>query len=171
MTVTPWISLALGVALLLFGRRLFWLFVAVAGFLVGTWLADSMLSVDSETARLGVSLGIGVLAALAAVFVQRAAIALAGAAVAGYGAWWYFALGATSLEVWQWIVVSLAATTGLLLARSVFEIGLVALSSLAGAVLVLEGLTPPPEVARWAVFALAIVGAAIQVGGMRSGRR
>ena len=38
-TATPIAALLAGVVLLLFGRRLFWLFVAVVGFMAGWYLA------------------------------------------------------------------------------------------------------------------------------------
>lgn len=47
-------QLLVGVVLLLFGRRLFWLFVAACGFAVGLNLAPQLTSTQSEWFSTGV---------------------------------------------------------------------------------------------------------------------
>jgi len=166
------IALALGIVVLLFGRRLFWLLVAVVGFFIGVLLVDTLLTTDAETTRWIVGLLVGLAAALLAVLLQRMAVGLAGALIAGYTTFWYLDLSGQPLETWHWLLVVVAAVAGLLIARAVFDFGLILLSSLAGATMILEGLQVEAEVSRWAFLGLVIVGAAIQTAGLgRRGRR
>ena len=71
-------NIILGLVLLVFGRKLFWLFVAIAGFLVGMAVTSMVLADQPEWVLLCVALGAGLLGALLAVFAERVAVALAG---------------------------------------------------------------------------------------------
>jgi len=62
------LNILLGIALLLFGRKAFWLFVAGAGFVAGIALANQILQ-GPEWINLVIGIGIGFLAALFALFV------------------------------------------------------------------------------------------------------
>jgi hypothetical protein len=165
------VEISLGSALLLFGRRLFWLLIGLLGFAAGFWLADSFLRFESLGLRLRMAAALGVLGALAAVFLQKVAIAAGGALVAAYSAWWYLSLGRPELEVLHWLLVAGAAIVGLLLARLVAEVALIALSTLAGATLVLQALDADPDLSRWLFIGLLILGAAVQGPGFLSRRR
>ena len=159
--------LAAGGLLLFFGRRLFWLFIAVAGFLAGAILADIYVSTDAEATRWIVALLCGGLASLAAIFLQKIVVSLGGAVIAAYGTWWYLGLTWAPFDTWQWLVVVVSGIAGLLLARLVFDIGLVALSALAGAVLVLEGVGVGSETSRWLLPVLIVVGGLVQLSALR----
>jgi len=71
-------NIILGITLLLFGRKLFWLFVAVAGFIVGVEFAAMFLADKPQWVLLLVGIAAGSLGALVAIFAQRIAFALAG---------------------------------------------------------------------------------------------
>jgi hypothetical protein len=156
------VQLAAGVILLLFGRRLFWLLVAAIGFFVGLGLADAYLSVDAEALRWTLGIVAGVVAALAMVFVQRFAISAAGALAAGYSTYWYLSLSWDPLEFWAWGLVAGAAVVGLLIARTVFGFGLIFVSALSGATLILEGAGSEAATSRWLFLVLVVVGTAVQ---------
>lgn len=166
-------QLVLGGVLLLFGRRLFWLLVGAAGFFAGVLLAEAYLVVDSEILRLAVGLAVGLLAALAAVFLQRFAISLGGAVVAGYSIYWYLGLTWEPLQPWHWGLVAAAAVIGILIAQAVFDFGLIFLSSLAGATLILENLEGAPVASRWLFLVLVVLGATVQASTLpeRGGRK
>ena len=72
------LMIILGLTMLVFGRKLFWLFVAIVGFLVGMEFTR-MLLVDQPTwvTLLG-GLAAGLIGALLVVFFQRVAFAFAG---------------------------------------------------------------------------------------------
>lgn len=71
-------NIILGIILLLFGRKLFWLFVAVAGFIVGIEFAAMFLADKPQWVLLLVGFATGSLGAIVAIFAQRLAFALAG---------------------------------------------------------------------------------------------
>ena len=79
-----------GVAILLFGRKLFWLFVAALGFAVGLEIAAYFMREPPVWMTLLIALGLGLLGALLAIMLQKLAIAVAGF-IAGDGSlrrWW-----------------------------------------------------------------------------------
>src|SRR3972149_6375751 len=74
----------LGAALLAFGRKLFWLLVAVIGFMVGFYLAGQFLGDQSGWLILVIALVAGGLGAVLALFLQKIALGLAGFLGGGY---------------------------------------------------------------------------------------
>lgn len=160
------VQILAGVVVLLFGRRLFWLFIGAAGFFAGVLLVDSWVAVGSELLRWIVGLSVGLLAALAAVFLQRVAVALGGALVAGYAVYWYLGLTWQPFQTWHWLLVAAGVVVGFLVAQVVFDFGLIFLSSLAGATLILENLDARPGVSRWLFLVLVVLGAATQAASL-----
>ncbi|MEO5718528.1 MAG: hypothetical protein ABIR29_08155, partial [Chthoniobacterales bacterium] len=79
----PIISVVVGIALLLFGRKLFWLFVAALGFAIGLQLAPYLSQHPPLWLSLLLSLGLGLLGALLALLLQKLAIGIAGFLVGG----------------------------------------------------------------------------------------
>jgi hypothetical protein len=127
-------SLMAGLLLLVFGRRLFWLFVAVVGFYGGMTLAARLT--DSASALLLVGVIVGLIGAALAVFLQRGAVLLGG-----------FMAGGTLLTgligsllggpgQGGWLPFLIGGILGAILMSVVFDWALMILSSLLGAVLV-----------------------------------
>src|SRR2546423_12340946 len=83
----PIISVIVGLAILFFGRKLFWLFVAALGFAVGLQIAAYFMKEPPQWMTLLVALGCGVIGALLAVLLQKIAIAIAGFVAGGRIAW------------------------------------------------------------------------------------
>ena len=79
-----WVTLLVGLAVLLLGRRLFWLFVGAAGFAVGLHVAPTVLN-GPEWLMVVVALVLGILGAVLAIFFQWLAIGLAGFAAGVHG--------------------------------------------------------------------------------------
>jgi hypothetical protein len=73
-----------GLILLTFGRKLFWLFISLMGFIVGMELADLFLMNQPSWLALLMAILVGVLGAIIAVFAQRVAFVLAGFLSGGY---------------------------------------------------------------------------------------
>ncbi len=67
-----------GVVLLTFGRKLFWLFLGVAGFLFGMEIAPALFGHQAQWVQLVIASITGCLGALAAIFLQRLAFTLGG---------------------------------------------------------------------------------------------
>lgn len=74
----PIYNIIAGLALLLFGRKLFWLFVAIAGFLFAQEIVPVLFADLSQWQQLAIALVLGCLGALLAVFMQRLAFAFGG---------------------------------------------------------------------------------------------
>src|SRR5438552_18405709 len=74
----PILSALIGAAVLLFGRKLFWLCVAAIGFAAGVTLASHIVSEPSAVLQLTFAILLGFIGALLALFLQKLAIALAG---------------------------------------------------------------------------------------------
>jgi hypothetical protein len=159
MTIIP---ILLGVALLFLGRKLFWLFVAVVGFVVGTSLASQFLQGQSETFILIIGLLGGVIGALLAIFMQRLAVAAAGFVAGGYLmvtvlGW----LGMGSQGV-TWLPFLIGGVIGALLVAMMFDWALIFLSSLVGAELVVNGLGARPSISLLLLVVLLVVGMVVQ---------
>src|SRR5215471_7284113 len=73
-----WVVFGLGILLLLFGRSLYWAFIAIAGFLAGMALANEYLADKDQWIRILVAIGAGVLGAILGILIQRLAFAIGG---------------------------------------------------------------------------------------------
>ncbi|MGV1098591.1 hypothetical protein ACUUL3_04180 [Thiovibrio sp. JS02] len=67
-----------GSILLLFGRKLFWLFLGLAGFLFGMEMTPLFFAHQAQWLQLAIALGMGCLGAGVAILAQRLAFAVAG---------------------------------------------------------------------------------------------
>ncbi|MFP8880957.1 MAG: hypothetical protein VCE43_16680 [Myxococcota bacterium] len=156
-----------GVLLLFFGRRFFWLFVGLVGYLFGFEFATEYLSVEPRWLAVGVAALVGVAAAVLAMFFQ-----LVAAGVAGFGAGLYVATALMGLEP-AWVAV-LCGAVGVLIAVAIFGWALVLLSALAGAAALVDSFDLEPAVRLIVFVILAALGIAFQSAGMQrssSGKR
>ena len=165
------LNVLVGAALLFFGRKVFWLFVAGAGFVAGLALANRIFP-DSEAIGLIIGIGIGLLAALLAVLIQRFAIGLAGFLAGGYIA--LQILPILNMES-GWGVTTLAfiigGVIGLILVGMFLDWALISLSSLAGAALILEALNLSNEIALVVFIILVVLGVVFQARELQQDRR
>src|SRR4029077_11487389 len=82
------VGVLIGVVILFFGRKLFWLCVAAVGFAVGVEIAPLLVNEASSLLALVIALVLGVLGALLALFLQKVAIAVLGFLSGGKLATW-----------------------------------------------------------------------------------
>jgi hypothetical protein len=150
------LGLLAGALLLIAGRRLFWLFVGLVGFLAGLRFAPLFLAGQPEWMQWLVALLFGVLGMFLAVVLQRFAVVLAGFLVGG--------VFATELFGEALLVFVAGGIVAALVAAWLFEGALILLSSLAGAGLIVEGLGLGSGTAGLALIGLAVLGIAIQAG-------
>ena len=156
------INLLLGSALILAGRKLFWLFVGAAGFLTGIQLATRFWQ-GPDLLTLLVGLVIGGFFALLAIFLQALVIGIAGFLIGGY----ILSVLATMFGVevagaWSWITYLIGGLLGLIFVSFLFDWAITTLSSLAGAPLVVQSLFPQGAVVGLLFFIVFIVGVLIQ---------
>jgi len=140
MMMSAGIEALLGGVLLVAGRRLFWLFVAGVGFVMGLTLAPRWLPNQPEGIILVAALIFGLLGALLAQFAQKAAISVVGFLGGGW-----LAVGLLRALVGpggnlQWPAFIVGGIIGVVLLAVLFEWGLVLLSALVGANLLTDAL-------------------------------
>ena len=173
----PLLFLLVGFLLLLLGRRLFWLFVAVAGFVIGMEAAPLILPHQGELFTLLVALVLGIAGAVLAIFVQKLAVVLGGFVGGGYLAVVLcapFLGGAGIAYPGAWLCFLIGGILGAILMVACFNWALIILSSMQGAHLIIHALTvsrllPAVRVLpmRWRHFPilfviLALIGIAVQ---------
>ena len=173
--MTALVQIALGSVLLLAGRRLYWLLAAAAGFVLGLFLTQQLLSDQSQTVILLASLALGALFAVLAVVGQRFIVGLVGFMAGGIGLNWLFtAFSFTSAEpstLLTFAIFVAGGVAGAFLLSRLFDLGLVLLSSLIGAELALRGLAQvvdlPDTLGAIPLIALMVIGIAVQLGPLR----
>lgn len=160
---TPLFTLLAGLALLLVGRRLFWLFVGLVGFYtVYRWFEPYPAA--APTLRWVLAVLAGIVGIVLAIFVQKVAVALAGFFAGGWFALQFLGLSLGHARGTDLVIFVVAGVIAAILALALFNFALIVLSSLAGADLIVEALRPGPGLARIALIGLAVVGIAVQMG-------
>lgn len=160
---TPLLALFAGLVLLVAGRRLFWLFVGLVGFItVYRWFEP--YSAAQPNGRWLLAILAGVVGIVLAIFLQRVAISVAGFFAGGWFAVQLFGLHMVHPQARDLVLFVVAGVIAAILAVALFDLALVILSSLAGSDLIVEALHPRPEVAKMLLLILALVGIAVQMG-------
>jgi hypothetical protein len=166
--LTPIAQVLAGAALLLFGRKLFWVFVGIVGFLAGMHFGTEIAGERSETTILLIAIGMGILAAVLAIVLQRVAVALAGALAGGMLAMQTAtALGSVSEGV-GWFFFFVGAVLSAILVTIIFDWALIGLSALTGANLVSQALPLDHLMQLMVTVMLFIAGVLVQLGLWRS---
>jgi hypothetical protein len=167
------IEMVLGSVLLVLGRKLFWLFVAGVGFAAGMFVTPLLLPDAPQGVAIAVAVALAVLGAVLAITMQKIAIGLVGFIAGGLIALWLLRVLALDLGTIQWLVFIAGGLLGALLLATLFEWGLILLSSLVGANLLLSGaggLTGLPENLLPIIFLLVFgLGVIIQTRMMKRG--
>ena len=157
------LAILAGIALLVAGRRLFWLFVGLIGFISGIRLAPQFFPGHPEWMVLVIALMAGALGALLALVLQWLAIGLA-----GFFAGAYVVVSLLSISGWgtsgmNWLFFFIGGILGTLLMIVLFDWALIILSCLAGAGLIIETI----HADRWVMIllftALFIAGIVVQL--------
>ncbi len=157
------IALIIGVALLLLGRKLFWLFVGAIGFVAGMQFASAYLQGYSENIVLIAGLVGGIIGIVLAIFVQKVAV-LAGGFIGGG----YLAMNIVQSTMGDstgrsaWIAFVVGGILGAVLVSLLFDWALILLSSFVGALLVVQSTGLGPNTAPIALFVLAAAGIFVQ---------
>jgi hypothetical protein len=154
------VEILVGAALLLLGRRLFWLFVAGVGFIVGSLLAATALSGQSELVIFLVALAVGLVGALIAVFLQHVVVAIAGALAGGYLL--HMLAGTLNFEEWNWIAFLVGCLLGAIVVLAFFNWALIVLSTLVGSTVVVQNLILDPTLSVLLFLGLCVLGILVQ---------
>ena len=168
----PIVGALLGVVILFFGRKLFWLCVAAIGFAAGVEIAPHIAHEPSALLQLTIALVLGLIGALLAVFLQKIAIAvlgfLAGGKLAGAIAAAFFVHYAQSSA----IIFVIGGIIGAILLLVLFDWALIVVSSLIGAhLIVYQSAIVLPQSGSIIVFiGLAVIGILVQAASLRGSR-
>jgi Domain of unknown function (DUF4203) len=153
-------NLILGAIVLLFGRSLFWVFVAIVGFLVGMEIGQQLAANQAAGMQILIGLGLGVVGALVAIFAQRLGFAIAGFYAGGY-------LGvaadqsiALPSEPMVWFVIG--GVIGALVAFVLMDWAIIVLSSFVGAGAITAALAPESTTSAILFIVLAAIGIIFQ---------
>jgi len=161
------INVILGGALLLAGRKLFWLFVGAVGFVTGLQLASSFWQ-GPETLALVFGLIVGVIFALLAIFLQTITIGIAGFLAGGY------ILNAMAvmfgLEAGL-VIYIIGGLIGLALVIFLFDWAIITLSSLVGASLLVQAFLAEGGAGGIIFMILFLIGVIVQGSVLRSEQR
>ena len=129
----PIFHVVMGCVVLFFGRKLFWVFVAYVGFLMGFQYAPHLFPHSSGLFLFLIALGAGILGAVLAIFFQQGAII-----AAGFFAGWY--LTTHMMPLWRgvpdqflWMILLAGGIIGAVLVWGIFDYALIGLSSFLGA--------------------------------------
>ncbi|MEX0962760.1 MAG: DUF4203 domain-containing protein [Pseudohongiellaceae bacterium] len=158
------ISIAGGLVVLFFGRRLFWLYIGIVGFLAGFELAQELAPQQPEWLFLVVGLVLGVCMALLAMAFQYVAVALAGFAGGAY-----LALQVATVlpmvdpsQISSWLLV-IPGLIGAGLCLLVFDPALIVLTSLTGSAILAQLVPAEPLIQNILLVVLGLIGIGFQL--------
>jgi hypothetical protein len=151
-------NIILGVALLFYGHRIFWLFVGVLGFQNGLTFFQQTVGIQGDLGFI-LAIATGIVAGLLAIFLKRIAIGLAGLLA---GASLASVLAAQIPPDFSWIVILGGAILGVVVLIALFDWALIILSALVGAGMIVEASAGPITGATLVFILLVLVGIGVQ---------
>ncbi len=155
------IPLLFGIAILLFGRALYWLFIGVVAYFLGFELASNFLSGEQGLITL-VAVIAGIIGIALAVVARYMAVGLAGFIVAGY----FFNQVTVEFDFsageYAWLIFVTGGVFGVMLVMFLSDWALILLSTFAGAFLVLDELPVEESLRLWVFLGLVLLGIIIQ---------
>jgi hypothetical protein len=164
-------TILVGLALLTMGRQLFWVFVGAAGFIFGSTLASHFLIGQPAFLIVGVGRAGGLVGIGLALFAQHLAVGVAGFVMGSYVLTYLLSNFGGVGTGWTWLAVVGGGIIGAVLVVAFLDFALIALSSLAGAELIVQVLNLE-RLTTFVVFVgLVAIGAAIQASTLRKKRR
>ena len=160
-----WVNILIGLAVLFFGRRLFWLFVGCVGFIAGFEIANDVLVGQPDWLILLIALGVGLLGAIASVFLQRIFLIVSGFFAGGYCLSTFApAVLHRNDQIVLWLAFGAGGLVGAILTAALLDPALIILSSLAGATAISQNVPLDPPVRTVLFGVMLILGIAVQTG-------
>lgn len=156
-----------GVLLLITGRKLYWFFVAVMGFMVGLTLSAMYIKADVPWVHWLIAIGCGFLGGILAVGLQKLAVGVAGFIAGGYGLVFFLELIGVNLGNTNWPFILVGGVIGAILVVVVFEYALIVLSSVAGATLISRSVALQEGLSVILFLGLVLLGCLLQWAGLR----
>jgi len=160
----------LGIALLVAGRRIFWLFIGALGFIIGIQLTASVWR-GPDWLLLIIGIIVGIIFAALAAFLQTLAIGVAGFLSGGYVLTALVGMLGAEIGIPAWVIYIAGGIIGIILVSFLFDWAIITLSSLAGASLVTQAFFLQSGGAQLIFIALFFIGVIVQGTLMRTGKR
>src|SRR5438105_8774249 len=160
----------IGVVILLFGRKLFWLCVAAVGFAAGVEVAPHLVHEPSVVLQLSVAVVFGFIGALLAMFLQKIAIAIAGFLAGGKLALALVTAFLVHGANYPGVTFIAGGIIGAILLLSLFDWTLIVLSAVVGAYLIQHTIVLPQTGATILFVGLAALGIVVQAPAFRGAR-
>jgi Domain of unknown function (DUF4203) len=158
--MNPIVDVVAGTLLLILGRKLFWLFVAIAGFYLGFELARGLAAEQPAWLLWTIAIGAGLIGAVLAMLLQRVGFALGGFYAGGYIALLAAErLAPGTIGVAAFVV---GGVIGAVLAAVLMDWAIIVLSCLVGAALVVPALALQPLASGFVYAGLVAVGIVVQ---------
>jgi len=157
------LKLLAGAGILFFGRRLYWLSIAIVGFFAALDLSSRFFREQSAWLAIVLALLVGVVGAALAVTIQRLAVGIAGFLLGGFLLLQILNAFNLSVPVWSWVAFFAGGLLGMALLSALFEWALIVLSAIIGAILVTQS-SILPEASRLLIFGIALLfGLCVQI--------
>lgn len=164
---TPILSVLIGVVVLFFGRKLFWLCVAAVGFAAGMQVAPHLMHEPTDILKLSIAIVFGFIGALLALFLQKIAIAIAGFLAGGKLAMVLVVAFCAQGARYPGIAFIIGGIIGAILLLALFDWALIVMSALVGAYLIGDTIALPPIGTTLLFVGLAAVGIIVQATAFR----
>ena len=156
------LQLIIGIVLLFFGRKVFWLFVGLTGFLIGYSNAPQFLNIESPLVLFVIAIFIGLIGAVLAIVLQRFAIAVSGFLAGMYITQSIFQVFALNPE-FVWLLSIIAGILGAILMWFLFDYALIFLSSIIGALAIINAGVFAPGLNVLIFIILFLIGLVVQL--------
>jgi hypothetical protein len=157
----------IGIVILFFGRKLFWLCVAAVGFAAGVELGPHLVHEPSPLLALIIALALGLIGALLALFLQKIAIAVLGFLAGGKLAGAIAAAFLVQYAQYSTVIFVAGGIIGAILLLVLFDWALIIVSSLIGAHLIQSTIVLPPSGSTIVFIGLAVLGILVQAASLR----
>jgi hypothetical protein len=157
-----------GFVLLVAGRKLYWLFVALIGFALGFTLADMFVKSDATWINWLIAIGLGILGGIMAVGLQKIAVGAAGFIAGGYGLVYFLQMLGVQIGDISWLFFIAGGVIGAGLVLAMFDFALILLSSVAGSIMISQTFVSAGWAATIAFLALVFIGILIQWATLRA---
>ncbi len=159
--------LFLGIALLVMGGRLFWLFLGGVGFVFAFDFAERTVHNQPHSVILVIALFAGALGAMVAIFLQKFAVLAGGFLAGGYLLIELLKALGIGIGDYHWLVFIAGGLAGAVLMSVVFGWTLIIISSLIGSILILQSFHFGHQLSELVFICLGILGIIIQSGLIR----
>jgi len=148
--------------MLIFGRKLFWLFTGGIGFFLGYTFAPRIFPNQASNVILTIAIVMGLIGIFLAVLVKSAAIRIAGFAAGAYIIYSFLPMVNIELGNVYWLVVIVGGVLGAILAGTALDWALILLTSACGSVLISQTLDLTYPLSAVVMVVLFLIGLIVQ---------